>query len=140
MITREDMYHFMEEMQQQNKLEKQTILSMVREFANVMNQKPDPIMSGGLIYEEFNEWREVSACAPLNKEGDEEELKELADLVYVIYGYANVNGWDLDEAIRRVHKNNLDRCIQDDGNVKYREDGKVMKRPDAPKVGLSDLV
>jgi len=140
MITREDMYHFMEEMQQQTKLEKQTIMSMVQEFARVMNQSPDPHMSVQLIYEEVDEWRGVLEYGPLNKEGDKAELKELADLVYVIYGYASVMGWDLDEAIRRVHKNNLDRCIQDDGTVKYREDGKVMKRPDAPKVDLSDLV
>ena len=140
MITREDMYDFMEEMQKEVKAQRQDITSMVREFATVMNQKPDPAMSGDLIYEEFKEWQEACACAPLDAEGDKAELKELADLVYVIYGYANVLGWDLDEAIRRVHKNNLERCIQPDGSVKYREDGKVMKRENPPKVDLSDLV
>jgi len=130
----------MEEMEQLQKRKSQTLAEMVREFQKVMNQKPDPAMRGELIYEEFTEWQEACACAPLDSEGDKAELKELADLVYVIYGYANVLGWDLDEAVRRVHQNNLERCIQDDGTVKYREDGKVMKRPDAPKVDLSDLV
>ena len=140
MITREDMYDFMEEMQKEVKAQRQDIVSMVREFATVMNQKPDPAMSGDLIYEEFQEWQEACACAPLDAEGDKAELKELADLVYVIYGYANVLGWDLDEAVRRVHKNNLERCIQPDGSVKYRDDGKVMKRENPPKINLEDLV
>ena len=140
MITREDMYDFMEEMQKEVKAQRQDIMSMVREFATVMNQKPRPNMASKLINEEFQEWHEVWICAPLNEEGDKAELKELADLVYVIYGYANVMGWDLDEAVRRVHKNNLERCIQPDGSVKYRDDGKVMKRENPPKVDLSDLV
>ena len=139
MITREDMYDFMEEMQKEAKAQRQDIMSMVREFATVMNQKPRPSMASKLIYEEFKEWKEACACA-LDKEGDKAELKELADLVYVIYGYANVLGWDLDEAVRRVHKNNLERCIQPDGSIKYREDGKVMKRENPPKVDLGDLV
>lgn len=140
MITREDMYDFMEEMQKEVKAQSQDIMSMVREFATVMNQKPDPVMSSLLICEEFLEWQKSFECAPLDAEGDKAELKELADLVYVIYGYANVLGWDLDEAVRRVHKNNLERCIQPDGSVKYRDDGKVMKRENPPKVDLSDLV
>jgi len=49
-------------------------------------------------------------------------------------------GYDLDEAIRRVHKNNVERCIQADGTVRRRQDGKILKRTDAPKVNLEDLV
>ena len=30
--------------------------------------------------------------------------------------------------------------ILDDGTIKYREDGKVMKNPNAPKINLEDLV
>ena len=68
------------------------------------------------------------------------ELKELADLVYVCYGYANACGYDLDEAIRRVHENNVGRCVQPDGSIKRREDGKILKNEDYPKVDLGDLV
>jgi len=64
----------------------------------------------------------------------------LADLVYVIYGFANAKGWDLDEAIRRVHVNNLGRCIQPDGTIQRRVDGKILKNKDYPKVNLEDLV
>jgi predicted HAD superfamily Cof-like phosphohydrolase len=58
----------------------------------------------------------------------------------VIYGYANAKGWDLAEAVLRVHNNNVGRCIQPDGSIKRRADGKVMKNPDYPKPNLSDLV
>jgi predicted HAD superfamily Cof-like phosphohydrolase len=70
----------------------------------------------------------------------EGDLKELAGLVSSIYGYANAAGYDLDEAIRRVHANNLGRCLQPDGTIKRREDGKVIKNPDYPKVTLADLI
>jgi len=113
----------------------QSPLDMVREFAKVMGQGPCTSRSAKLIYEEHSEWELARITG-----SSEEELKELADLVYVIYGYSTTRGWDLDEAVRRVHKNNLERCIQPDGSVQYREDGKVLKRKDAPKVDLGDLV
>jgi predicted HAD superfamily Cof-like phosphohydrolase len=68
------------------------------------------------------------------------DLKELADLVYVIYGYALAAGYNLDEAVERVHDNNLGRCVQPDGTVKRREDGKIIKNPDYPAVYLKDLI
>jgi len=49
-------------------------------------------------------------------------------------------GYDLDEAVRRVHENNVGRCVQPDGSVKRREDGKIIKNKDYPKVNLTDLV
>ena len=55
-------------------------------------------------------------------------LKELADLVYVTYGMAATFGWDLDEAVRRVHASNMSK-LGEDGKPIYREDGKVLKGP-----------
>jgi len=46
----------------------------------------------------------------------------------------------LDEAVRRVHENNVGRCVQPDGTVKRREDNKILKNKDFPKVDLSDLL
>lgn len=115
-------------------------MDMVQEFAKVTGQKPKPDLYLTLIKEEYEEFSEVAFCAPLNKDGDAAELKELSDLVYVIFGYANAMGWDLMEAVRRVHANNLGRCIQPDGSIKRREDGKIIKNPDYPAVDLSDLV
>lgn len=109
-----------------------TPMDMVQEFAKATGQAPSAELYVRLIGEEFEEWRwEVDA---------EPELKELSDLVYVIFGYANAKGWDLMEAVRRVHVNNLGRCVQEDGSVQRREDGKILKRQDYPQVDLSDLV
>jgi hypothetical protein len=112
------------------------ISDMVKEFAKATGQAPSVNTSAKLIQEEYAEWfKDFTEFGVSVK-----ELKELADLVYVIYGYANVRHWDLDEAVRRVHENNLGRCIQPDGTVKRREDGKIMKNPDYPSVVLDDLV
>jgi len=106
---------------------------MVKEFMSVTEQAPNPTLQMILIGEEYMEFLDSEACTV-------EELKELADLVYVCYGYAAAAGYDLDEALVRVHQNNVGRCIQPDGTVKRREDGKIMKNPDYPKVQLEDLI
>jgi predicted house-cleaning noncanonical NTP pyrophosphatase (MazG superfamily) len=109
-----------------------TPTEMVKEYAKTTGQKPNHNLYAELIIEEFEEW-----CIEFNPEL---ELKELADLLYVIYGYANARGWDVEEALRRVHKNNMGRMYQPDGTIKRREDGKIIKNADYPKVELSDLV
>jgi len=112
-----------------------TPMGMVKEFAEKTGQKPEPYLYAALIGEEADEWR-----SEYLRDTTEAQLKELADLVYVIYGFANAKGWDLDEAVRRVHVNNLGRCIQPDGTVQRRADGKILKNKDYPKVNLGDLV
>jgi predicted HAD superfamily Cof-like phosphohydrolase len=116
-----------------NMIKDQGVMDMVKEFAEVTEQEADRALYETLIIEEYGEWL-------YTRDNTENELKELADLVYVIYGLARVQGWDLDEAIRRVHYNNLGRCVQPDGSVKRREDGKILKRKNYPKVDLGDLV
>ena len=113
-----------------------TPLELVMEYKKAAKQTSNIAMSLKLIREEFDEW----LIEVLNPNGHSEaELKELCDLVYVIYGYALAKGWDLDEAVTRVHKNNMDRMKQDDGTIKRREDGKIIKNPNTPKVNLKDL-
>lgn len=121
----------------------QTTMDMVRCFVTITGQTPTPNLYASLIQEEFKEWSEQVDRYNSNKDVyyfPDDELKELSDLVYVIYGYANSRGWDLDEAVRRVHSNNTGRCYQEDGTIKRREDGKIIKNPSYPKVDLSDLV
>ena len=112
-----------------------SIKEMVEEFAVKAEQKSDKEMSATLIEEEFEEWSDQYH----NGIDDTNELKELADLLYVIYGYGRAKGWDLDEAVRRVHKNNIGRMYQPDGAIKRRADGKIIKNPSYPKVVLDDL-
>ena len=66
-------------------------------------------------------------------------LKEIADLVYVCYQYAENQGWDLDEALHRVHESNMSK-LDEDGNPIFRKDGKVLKGPNYAPPNLEDLV
>ena len=75
----------------------------------------------------------------LNPEFPQKCLKELADLVYVCYQYAENMGWPLDEALHRVHQSNLSK-LGEDGKPIYREDGKVLKGPNYQPPDLSDLI
>lgn len=58
----------------------------------------------------------------------EELAKELADLLYVIYGTADELGIPLYEIFMAVHESNM-RKVWPDGEVKYNEYGKVIKPP-----------
>ena len=74
-----------------------------------------------------------------NTQFPSEALKELADLVYVCYQYADNMNWFLDEALDRVHKSNMSK-LDEDGNPIYRDDGKVLKGPNYKPPNLTDLV
>ena len=91
-------------------------------------------MQQGLIAEEYIEFME----AYLN-EGYEEELKELADLVYVCFQYAENMEWDLEKALDRVHTSNMSK-LGLDGKPIRRADGKVLKGPNYQPPNLKDLV
>ena len=47
-------------------------------------------------------------------------------------------GWDLDEALDRVHRSNLTKLV--DGEPLKNEDGKVLKGPNYRKPYLGDLL
>ena len=74
-----------------------------------------------------------------SNEHKENCLKELADLGYVCYQYAANMGWDLDEAMFRVHQSNMSK-LDNEGKPIYREDGKVLKGPNYKPPNLKDLV
>jgi predicted house-cleaning noncanonical NTP pyrophosphatase (MazG superfamily) len=104
------------------------ISGMVIQFMEVTGQEPDPILYEKLIEEEYEEfWLEAVP---------EKELKELADLVYVCFGYAVARGWNLEKALQIVHDNNLKRVVQGDGAILRREDGKIIKNPNHTKPDL----
>ena len=118
----------------------QTPLDMVVEFGTAMGQDVGvpygratdlETMRLKLIEEECKEVHDADSTENL--------LKELADLVYVTYGMAATFGWDLDEAVRRVHASNMSK-LGTNGKPIYRDDGKVLKGPNYKKPDLSDLV
>ena len=117
-------------------------------FRKLMGQPIDSfgpstlMMQQRLISEEYEEFLEAHCQANeyiQNKRAREECLKELADLVYVAYQYAAAAGWDLDEALTRVHKSNLSKLDENLRPIK-RNDGKVIKGPNYQPPSLIDLV
>ena len=93
-----------------------------------------------LIVEEFKEFIEAEGMLFRNNpQFPSEALKELADLVYVCYQYAENMGWFLDEALDRVHQSNMSKLGRD-GQPIYRDDGKVHKGPDYEPPTLMDLI
>ena len=92
-----------------------------------------------LIVEEFKEFLQAEGMLFMHGRNHQEHaLKELADLVYVCYQYAENMGWFLDEALNRVHESNLSKLDEDCKPI-YREDGKVLKGPNYKPPDLSDL-
>ena len=93
-----------------------------------------------LIVEEFKEFIEAEGMLFRNNpQFPSEALKELADLVYVCYQYAENMGWFLDEALDRVHQSNMSK-LGEDGRPIYRDDGKVLKGPNYEPPTLTDLI
>ena len=102
--------------------------------------KPSRSYQKNLIEEEFKEFLEADGMLFRHGKNVQEEcLKELADLVYVCYQYAENMDWFLDEALNRVHESNMSK-LGEDGKPIYREDGKVLKGPNYQPPNLSDLV
>ena len=87
-----------------------------------------------LIDEEWSEFHEA-----YHLKDDVDQLKELADLVYVCYQFAASQEWDLDEAMRRVHDSNMSK-LDEYGKPIYRPDGKVLKGPNYKEPYLQDLI
>ena len=93
-----------------------------------------------LVIEEFKEFLEADDLLFRDNPTIKSDcLKELADLVYVCYQYAENMGWFLDEALDRVHKSNMSK-LGEDGKPVYREDGKVLKGPNYEPPTLTDLI
>ena len=115
-----------------------SLLDQAEQFRNAYNLqatgKTARPTQKSLIDEEWSEFHEA-----YHHEPNENQLKELADLVYVCYQYAASQDWDLDEAMRRVHKSNMSK-LGEDGKPIYRGDGKVLKGPNYTPPQLGDLI
>jgi NTP pyrophosphatase (non-canonical NTP hydrolase) len=94
-----------------------------------------------LIEEEFQEVMDASqnheaGPSAINRQ---DLAKELADLVYVCYGYADVLSIDLDRVLAEVHQSNMSK-LGADGKPVRRADGKVLKGPNYRSADLSFVV
>jgi len=125
-------------------MKKSFLSTQAKEFRKKYNLKSDATRATrqyqrDLIVEEFKEFLEAEGMLFRHGRNAKEEcLKELADLVYVCYQYAENMGWFLDEALDRVHQSNMSK-LGEDGKPIYREDGKVLKGPNYKPPTLEDL-
>lgn len=88
-----------------------------------------------LITEEYLEVMEALGDNPV---ADPTHLaKELADLVYVVYGTARAYGIPLDRVIEAVHASNMSKLK--DG-IERRPDGKIIKGPHYEEPNLEPLL
>ena len=113
------------------------LIDMARDFRRAyecVDSADNEQMQMNLITEEMKEFGASAAFDTVA-----EALKELADLVYVCAQYAANLGWDLDQALKRVHDSNLTK-LGSDGKPLRRADGKVMKGPNYKPPVLTDLV
>ena len=126
-------------------MNKTFLTNQAKEFRSCHNIKNEPSKAKrtyqkDLIIEEFKEFLEAEGMLfRNNNDFTVDALKELADLVYVCYQYAENMGWFLDEALDRVHKSNMSK-LGVDGKPIYREDGKVLKGPNYKPPTLTDLI
>lgn len=88
-----------------------------------------------LIEEEVRELREALEDP---RRDDAAVLKELADVQYVLSGFAVAFGLPLPEAFDRVHNSNLTKFVN--GVIQKREDGKLLKGPHYRPPVLEDLL
>ena len=113
------------------------LIAQGKEFRKVygcLDGKTHRNLQKTLIDEEWSEFHEAYHREPLDH-----VLKELADLVYVCYQYAANEGWNLDEALDRVHKSNMSK-LDENGQPILRADGKVLKGPNYKPPHLGDLI
>jgi|TARA_R100000030_G_scaffold18984_1_gene13211 NTP pyrophosphatase (non-canonical NTP hydrolase) len=114
-----------------------SLMTMAEQFRSaymLMTGVSERGIQKALIDEEWSEFHEA-----YHLKDDCEQLKELADLVYVCYQFAASQEWDLDEAFRRVHESNMSK-LDDNGKPIYRADGKVLKGPNYKEPHLLDLI
>ncbi len=83
-----------------------------------------------LIQEEFDELKEAMAGDDLSA-----VAKEMADLLYVVYGTAVSYGIDMSPVFREVHRSNMSKV----GGYK-REDGKWVKPPSYSPAHIAPLL
>lgn len=126
----------------------------VRHFQRAFNQPIDAefdtqlvAMRIELMQEEFKEFlneivqvqMDLMRGGSVRPETYQAMVKELADLQYVLSGFAVTFGIPLEMIFNRVHASNMSK-LGFGGKPVYREDGKVMKGASYKAPDLSDVV
>jgi len=124
---------------------KMTNFEMVKRFHERMeltvNKKPtipdpeDKALRLKLIREE---WVELGHELQFT-DNIEHIAKEMADLLYVIYGTAVSYGIPIDDVFKEVHRSNMSK-LDDNGKPIKNEDGKVIKGPNYTPANVSNVL
>ena len=87
-----------------------------------------------IMEEEVKEWKE----AALYNCDSPERAKELADILYVVFGTIITEGLQdvIEKVFDEVHKSNMSK-LDDNGKPMKRADGKVLKGPNYKEPDLS---
>src|SRR5689334_25297120 len=123
-----------------NERQEMTPQSMVERFHRLFDihvqEKPGPIdertriLRERLIQEEFDELKQA-----MNHDDLPAIAKELADLLYVVYGTAVSYGIDMNPVFGEVHRSNMSKI----GGYK-REDGKWVKPPSYSPAAIEPIL
>ena len=105
----------------------------------VKNSIQNSTMQLLLIAEEYEEFVHAEALSRQDPSTLTNVLKELADLVYVCFQYAENREWDLLTAMSRVHESNMSKLDENKRPIR-RADGKILKGPNYKQPFLSDLI
>ncbi|WP_084960109.1 MazG nucleotide pyrophosphohydrolase domain-containing protein [Thermoactinospora rubra] len=92
-----------------------------------------------LIEEECAEVRSELLAAIEGRGSLPRLAKELADLLYVVYGTADRLGIPLDRVFQLVHEANMRKVDPRTGRVERRADGKVLKPEGFRDVSLEEI-
>ena len=92
--------------------------------------EPTQTLRNRLIQEEFEELQEAMQSNDLSA-----MAKELADLLYVVYGTAVSLGIDMEPVFKEVHRSNISKV----GGYK-RDDGKWVKPPTYSPASLETII
>lgn len=89
-----------------------------------------------LMAEELGEWDDAATLG-----NTREVAKELADLLYVVYGTIVTHGLTevMESVFAEVHRSNMSK-VWEDGTVHRREDGKIIKPPTYSPADLSEYI
>lgn len=90
-----------------------------------------------LVKEEYQEWLETKSDQGFRPIDD---LKEMIDTIWVLIGYAESMGYNLQGAWNEVAKSNHAKIDKKTGKVIKREDGKVLKPADWKEPQLARFI
>ena len=105
----------------------------------VENHPDKRTLQFSLIEEEYAEFCEAYHRYNETGEGAADCLKEAGDVVYVFFQFCANEGWQLRQALLRIHVSKMSK-LGADGRPVRREDGKVLKSVHYKPPYLNDLV